>query len=337
MCYRKPGPRCSSHAAVALAKAKHGLAVSAHTPEDYFAAKDKENEAQKVFDSTPSGLRILKDELLNPLAEAGISERYTAAKLLREEQLAAVKKLGLVQEKHANRPVTSAAFTAKFSAADVVREYADVNMLNSSVDAASEEYFSRLSDEELSQLRWMTDYGAMEANKHIAGVNSYTLFQGAFQAEDIEKRMKIVDEALAKYQPSQPVVTYRGVRNASLPVPMQENYRVTPEEKQQVFLDALPVGSVMSSDFYMPSSFQPNSSVKFADFGVVMEIKSSSAAPVSAISVSSREHEGLLPRGISLKVVDVQKNVKYSDGTVNRRTGEPSYRTVTVVQLEEIE
>lgn len=336
MCYRKPGPRCSSHAALALANAKQEVSVShGSSPDEYFSAKDKEREAQAAFDATPAGLKIMQDELLNARHEPGLDERYKAAKMLREQQLDAVKKLKLTPTVHDVQQNDFSAFTHAHVSSDEVRENVNMDKLHASMSTLSENYFSRLSDEEISQLRWMTDYGAMEANKHIAGVNSYSQFNGAFPAEDIDNRMKVVDEALRKYSPAVPVITYRGVRDVSLPVKMRENYRVSQEDKQKAFLDSMPVGSVVSSDFYQPTSFQPSSSVKFADFNVVMEIKSSSAAPVSALSVSSVEHEGLLPRNVTFTVVAVQQNVKYDTGNVDRKTGEPVYRVVTVVQLEE--
>lgn len=338
MCYRKPGPRCSSHAALSLANAKQELEAShsSHDASEYFSAKDKEREAQTVFDATPAGLKIMEDELLLPYPEAGLAERYTAAKMLRKQQMDAVKKLNLTSTVHDAPKNEPSGLHNSFAAADTIRQNVDGGKLQASLRVLSEKYLPQLSDDELAQLRWMTDYGSMEANKHIAGANDYSFSQGAFTAEDIEERMQLVDSALGKYRSPEPVITYRGVREASLPQSMQGDYRVAAEDKRKAFLASMPVGSVVASDFFMPTSFQPHSSVKFADFNVVMEIKSSSAAPVNTLSVSSQEHEGLLPRKLSLKVAGVQENVKISSGNINRRTGELDSTTVTIIQLEEV-
>jgi hypothetical protein len=189
----------------------------------------------------------------------------------------------------------------------------------------SASWLNKLSNEEMTQIRWMTDYGAMEANTHIGGSNDYKLLNGAFPPEEIEKRMKSVDSALDKFSGPQEIV-YRGLREGFLPKQYAHNYKVTPEEKKKVALEQFKVGEEFTSDFYRPTSSQPSPAKGFADYNVVLEIKTSKAAPVSSVSILQSENERLIKRNARFKVVRILDSVTFGKSRI----------PCSVVQLEQI-
>lgn len=327
MCYAKPGPRCSGHAAILLQKAKANLESDAkdRTWEKVCALREAVDEAQQIFDSTPAGLKILEDEIDVARSHGSkpyeLQLRHVMGTEIREKQLAAVAAMKLQQEKHSfgTKQITPA---SNFLGADVPR--AKASNTNLATAESSREWLYGLKTEELAQLRWMTDYGTWKANTHLAGVQTY---KNVSATDDINERMKNVDSGLAKYQSSNPTITYRGVREGLLPKRLQGNYRVSNEDKTAAFLDSFPKeGEVFESSYYMPTSFQPDvAASKFADFDVVLEIKSRSAAPLGVISAADYEEEGLLPRNSKYRVAAVLQDVSY-----------PYDKRMTVIQLEEI-
>lgn len=327
MCYAKPGPRCSGHAALALQKAKAELEAYSknRTWEKVYALREAVEEAQRIFDSTPAGLRILEDEIAMAKHHKSkpyeLQLRHVMGEEAREKQLAAVASMKLQTESHlhakSNLPTTT------FLAADTPRQ--NNPSLIEKVNESAQEWVYGLEPQQLAQLRWMTDYGAWKTNTHLAGVAPY---QNIDATDDINERMKAVDSGLAQYRSETPVITYRGVREGLLPKKMQGNYRVSSEDKTAAFLANFPKpGEVYENDYYMPTSFQPDvAASKFADFNVVLEVKSRSAAPVASFSAADYEQEGLLPRNSKYRVAAILQDVSY-----------PYDKRMTVIQLEEIE
>lgn len=81
MCYKAPGPRCSSHARATLQRAQSALAKIAakaspgDSPDEYEAARDKVDGAHAVWIRTPEGIQSLRDNGDNNLADFYAAER----------------------------------------------------------------------------------------------------------------------------------------------------------------------------------------------------------------------------------------------------------------------
>jgi len=81
MCYKAPGPRCSSHARATLQRAQGALAKIAakaspgDSPDEYEAARDKVDGAHAVWIRTPEGIQSLRDNGDNDLADFYTAER----------------------------------------------------------------------------------------------------------------------------------------------------------------------------------------------------------------------------------------------------------------------
>lgn len=332
MCYQKPGPRCTAYAMLNLAKAierKEEMSSSRTASiEDSLQSYRDVEDAQSIFDATPAGLRILNDETAVETSNLQLKARYDLAKATRTSQMEALKSMKLKTEGHDfNRNAyDSSIFQHEFLADDVIRTDGDLNSSRRAINAMSASWLNKLNDEEISQLRWMTDRGAMHVNKYIGEDKTGSK---RHSPEQLEERMKLVDSALAKYESDEATIVYRGVREGLLPPELRENYRVATEDKQSEYLKAFKVGSTFKSPYYMPTSFRPDIAKKFSDFSVIMEIKTRKAAPVSPLSASLTEQEGLLPRNSTYMVTGIKEDVLYKRGGV-----EPS--KVTVIQLEAI-
>ena len=329
MCYPLPGPRCSAYATTLLAAAlTYKEELKSATTEQSLESYRKVEEAQDIFDATPAGLKVLEDKLQTISPTAQLVARYERAKFTRSTQLQVLKELNLKKVKHSFIQV-STDFGSSFHADDIVRSNDSVTRTMSDINDLAAPWFDKLDSDEIAQLRWMTDYGAMEINKHIGGVNSYKSHKGAWDAENLNKRMITLDSALAKYQSEEPTIVYRGVHEAMLPVAMRDNYRIPTEDKQAEYLSRFKVGETFESKYYMPTSYMPETAKKFSKFNVIMEIKTRSAAPVAPLSESRTEQEALLPRNSKYRVTAIKENILYS-----RAHMEPT--PFTVIQLEEI-
>lgn len=324
MCYPKPGPRCSAHAAIRLAKAKANLANPKEVGfDEYTRLRKSVDEAQVEFDITPAGLRFLEEEILHGDYKVEERTRYAHALALREEKLAAIKGK-LENKKHDQVEVVS--FRASFKDSEFTRLDEDDEAVADRAALEASAWLHKLTTEQMTQVRWMTDYGAMQTNTHIAKNNDYKFHGGIYPAEELERRMLIIDEALATYETNEPQVVYRGVRKGILPNGIGDNYRVSDEDKKALFLQDFKVGEVYESNYYLPASSQPSKASGFSDFGVVMEIKTRKAVPVSSISLVPHEAERLIGRNGRFKVTAVLENVYFGKSTQPK----------TVVQLEQL-
>jgi hypothetical protein len=288
----------------------------------------KVEEAQDVFDATPAGLKVLKDLLQTSWSNAQLEARYQRAKTVRTTQLQALKALDLKKIDHSFVQVPEA-FDNSFPPDDLVRSNKNGKQTMTDINNISAPWLNTLNSDEIAQLRWMTDTGAMQTNKHIAGINTYKAHHGIWTAENLDERMEIIDSALAKYKSKEPVLVYRGIHEGMLPVSMQDNYRVPTEDKQAAYLSRFKVGETFETQYYMPTSYMPETAKKFSKFNVIMEIKTRSAAPVAPLSASRTEQEALLPRGSKYRVLAIKENILYARGQVEATP-------VTVIQLEEM-
>jgi len=327
MCYPKPGPRCSSYAATRLAKAKTALETQKEQSfADYQKLSAVVEEAQTEFDITPAGLRFLEDEVLQGEHKADEQARYVYAVALRKQRLEQVKALDPKAEPHSHSIYYSPSRSVAFLDPNTPRVDEDPKELRNRMTSEAEAWLSHMSEEEMTQMRWMTDYGAMEANTHIGGSNDYTILKGVYTPQDIERRMKEADSAISKYDSKQEEIVYRGVRQGALPKHMINNYRVSNEEKKAEYLKAFTVGKTIGSKFYMPTSSQPSLASGFSDFDVVLEIKTVKSVPVSSLSISPRENERLIGRNSAFKVLNIHENVPFGTRGVRK----------TVIQLEQL-
>lgn len=89
MCYRKPGPRCSSHARANLKQAKQAWNETQSSD-----AYDKLKQAQKEYDMTPEGMSMLEGKIASTIDEATqeqLRNRLEYARVMRKAALDQIK------------------------------------------------------------------------------------------------------------------------------------------------------------------------------------------------------------------------------------------------------
>lgn len=307
MCYPKPGPRCSGYAARKLALAEAVAAEHISDMTQFFAAQEAVKAARSEFDATPAGLKAL-ELLLVRENTFGNQQRYREAKHTYTSRLLALKAAdrNIEHDVHIEVNKTSPIPTS-FLPDDVARKDVSIREVLEVSAKESEPWVNELNDSELAVMRWMTDRGAVEMNTHLGGSNDYS----HYSQHDLSLLQNQLDTAFDKLPSQKSRVMYRGIRKGLLPVEIAESYRIPDEVKQQIILEKFQEGATYRNEFYMPTSLQPEATMRFADIGMVMEIKTSRSAPVSALSLFPREAERIIPRGVEYKVAAVKDNILY--------------------------
>lgn len=347
MCYPKPGPRCSSHAAkkllqaeLALKNLKGDYLTDTKAYAKYSDLKDKVAEATLEYDATPAGQLYLKrriDTKQHPLTEYEL--RYELGVAHRAAALEAIKAQDLGDTSHEalekNNLRSLKAFFKKTSSllpAGIKREgwKNDSKEVEGMIEESAR-WMGNLTPEEQEAAAWLTSDGAGAMNSYL--LDDETNFSRTkYGDEHIAAQIDHLDSALAKYSSATPVVVYRGISDSMFPEHLK--YADLSDDKVRVeYLDvvneAFGKGSSYSSKAFMSTSYDPSKARGFSE-GVILEIKTRKAAPVSNTSAwGVTEREAVFPRNTNLKVVDVLENVPYGKNAM----GEESF--YTVIQLED--
>lgn len=335
MCYPKPGPRCSAHAIKAYALAHKRCVDSLERKDELYSSSEEyfkksaelvaaRARAEKEYYATPAGMRYLERHITGKgdTNDEMYSELLRDAKLLRAARLAALgeKDQGDITDGHrknlkAERLYTKLRLTKDFLPEDTPRVGWYVNRPGQEDYAmalikVSNVWGSKLSPDELATINWYTGTGSEDIAKYHLGKES------KFSDEEIEQRKAHLNSALDKApRLPEPAVLYRGLNST--------------ETNKQIVADILRTGE------YIPQHVQsssPNPSVanSFGWGGVMLEIKTRSAAYTSALSHHGvREEEALLKAGTKYRLV----------GHFQGKAGWPGEHLVDyhIIQLEEVE
>lgn len=326
MCYPKPGPRCSSHAAAAYAKA-HQKVLAAFDKDRRDPNLERlvaiRNKAEQEYKLTPAYLKKLERSIAEKLHRAEW-DRDQLAFLTEERQ----RRLDAVKDKKQinHRKNKSGKYVSKrfFSTGDRAEKLSyDHPDLTASI-ADSTEWSRQLTDEEISTLAWYSEGGYSIVNGHLnATVNPYK--EKGITDEYVEESIAIMDSALAKHNPnSEGVMVYRRHHNYN-----SEGYheKITPEAIAEKF----PVGSVYEPGFYMSTSLDPDNLQTKDSANFNLQILTKTGAHLTAISSQGpREYELVTPRTAKFRVIANDVKVKRTSRFSDEQT------TVTVIQLEEI-
>lgn len=326
MCYPKPGPRCSAHAAASLSKAITEARESKdQTFADYARLQTKVEEAEREYYATPAGQKVL-DQMISENA-AGAKLKKERGKLDRTAALAALKTADAGDIKHTSAaPLVSPLSSTEFQSAGDSRKASEEggDQIRLLIDQSTQ-WTEKLTLDELTAVHYYTGAGASRINRQLAGATPLeTRKQPLTSAKN---SIAHIDSALSKYTAAEPVITYRGVSDW-----FYDKHNVTrygPTEQSDI-LEAVykdyPVGSEVQLSSFTSVSYDPSSASRFARSQIVMEIKTSHAVPIVNISEqNTREREGLLPRTAKLRVAAIQENVSY-----------PSGEKYTVIQMVEV-
>lgn len=328
MCYKSPGPRCSSHAATALMRAiENEKRVPYSDMEARIEAKETTQAAWDVYDTTPAGQEFLKRKIKHkqhPLQE--YKDRLALGKFRRE---AALKDAGIVDSGDTYNHVPDGVkqtvhhhFNEGFLEDNQPRISWNVNTPEGreKIDAMiehSHSWVSQLNADEMEAVAYYTSNGASTMNKYLRGDEE---IESVYSKREIAKRAKNLASALAKTpQLDKPVVVYRGLQSWD-----GENIKV------DEYIAKHPVGSVIEGKVNASASFDPGVASGFAD-DIILEISTKTPAAVSNVSAwGTREREALLAAGDKFRVKAIKQGIAYGDkeDTVEKRW--------TTIQLEQI-
>lgn len=328
MCYPKPGPRCSSHAAAIYAKA-HQAVLDAFYMKNVPAAEvdaliKVREKAEKEYKITPAGILEMERRLAESPDSVYLQEELQKFKNLRKKRLAAVKDREQVKHRVGKQPIV---YTPSFFGkdGDEVKKlrYTDPNVEASMED--SRRWSATLTDEEFETVTWYSQAGYGMVNGYLKSTvrKNSSDYEHYVKSKRVQKRIELLDSALAKHTPyDEPVMVYR----------RQLHYNSEGGLDHTMTLDAIknryPVGSVYEPGFYMSTSLDPDN-LPSSGFVTALQIRTKTAVPLTSVSSHGpREYEFLIPRDAKFRVV--------ANDVVMKRLNKGEFEEVMVVQLEEL-
>lgn len=327
MCYKSPGPRCSSHAATALMRAiENEKRIPYSAVEERIAAKEATKAAWDTYDTTPAGQEFLKRKIKHkqhPLQE--YKDRLALGKFRREE---ALKDAGIIDSGDTSEHVPDGVahsthhFNSGFLSDDQPRISWNTDSAEGreKIDAMiehSHSWVSNLNADEMEAVAYYTSNGASTINQHLREDEE---INSVYSKREIAKRAKNLASALAKAPKlEKPVVVYRGLQS-------WDDANINVDE----YIAQNPVGSTMEAKFHSSSSFDPGVASGFAD-DIILEISTKTPAAVSNVSAwGTREREALLAAGDKYKVKAIKQGIAYGDSADSIK------KRWTTIQLEQI-
>jgi hypothetical protein len=332
MCYAKPGPRCSAHAADKLTKAKRNMKLfmrdNDHSVGTYQSVQDDVTAAEQEYDATPAGMRELQRRIRDYSGSQRDNYRLRLERgvALRRAQLAAIKAEDKGDIAH-EKPLTAAAYKSyvkNFPADDQDREKLH-NKDEKITDMLSEsrEWLNTLSTDEIEAVAWFTSNGSGAINKYVSTGETRSGGKN-YNKRILDKTRAKLDSSLKKFHREEPIVVYRGLS--------YDNYGELlkgveyGKHTEKVIETHFKEGSVISSPAYLSTSVDPVSARNFGTSGVVLEILSKKAAPVAPVSAwDISEREMIIPRNQKYRVHKILRDASFN--------GE---KRETIVQLVEL-
>lgn len=321
MCYPKPGPRCSAHAAALLLKAK-----IANKQNNCFDTKVSLKEAQEAYDSTPAGQKELQRRIKqhkhsrNEKAVAEYADRLKTGAETRAYQLSLSGLMDKGDIRHSipnkspEREVES--FVQNYDFDESVIPSDSTKMAQIIEDSTN--WIHQLDTDEMEAVAWYTSSGSGTINNHLLGLDSpYNLGE---TADQIKTSVGHLDTALSKATHESPVKLWRGLPNEAL-----EAMDMEPENFVEKYCAP---GDIYKPGVFMSTTADFKTAVGFSG-GVVFELKAKTAG--SAVNVSAwgiRETEYITPRTAQYRVISVNK----AERTISDRFTKEYH----IIQLEEI-
>jgi hypothetical protein len=353
MCYPKPGPRCSAHAAAAFTQAKENYKHHDYDPfqqmtpeyQNLIAARDK---AQLEYDATPAGMaelerRIKQEEKRKTSVYSEYVDRLALGKAHREAALAALKAEDVGDVKHEDLPYDKKvmkafdkSFTNRFirpSKPRVKIENGDKRLVV--MNEASKVWVNKLNTEETEAVAWMTSDGSYAMNGYLG--RGKVPEDVGYTKEHVEKSIKALESAIDKTPLEKPVVVYRGLNDDVAPKEVYDA-RFTDGFKDAVHAH-FKKGDTYSAPVFQSTSLDPIKGRFFARSGVIFEMKTKKAAPVSSVSAwEFSEKEMVVQRNTKFVITGVHEDVVFDQGDYKQASADnKQYHKFMVVQMTEID
>lgn len=188
MCYPKPGPRCSAHAAAALKKASDAFkeAAVSRDEEATIAARENLTKAQDDFYMTPKGQEYLKAKIKETGDPSGDLFFKLEYGILAREEAIRLAKATDVGDNDTHAAEAAAAVAAEAEATRLDQEHAE--MLRAEKDNLDAENVVRKS----RGLRPVSNFQNLSLDSPVGGYSAYDASLTP-QAPDLEKISSLVD------------------------------------------------------------------------------------------------------------------------------------------------
>lgn len=333
MCYPKPGPRCSAHAAERLLRAKHARLAyfSEHRGSldwnEYEKLSEACDAAEAEYNITPAGIKSLERLVRDSGGYASYQMKLDAAVTERKSRLKALKASERVEAKHEVKALEPVKYKHSSFSSDGERleafKQSDEDVLT--LIRESEAWVHHLDADEIDVLNWYSMGGYEEINGGLSNPNwvGRDMPNGEVKKGADAEIIALLDSAIAKADSSKSAIVYRRHFFYNEAGDFADHGL---EWQQKQFQP----GSVFKPGFYMSTSLNPENLPSSNGFVAGFEIRTSRGAALPAVaSQGTNEMEILLPRDGEYRVVSNDKKV-----TVTNSHGEE--HELVIIQLEEI-
>lgn len=341
MCYKSPGPRCSSYARQRLNALELRINQRGYEGfDEYQQLKGEVANAELDFDATPAGQAYLRFRI----EQYGDSrheylERLENGKLLRQKQLDAIKAIehGDVGDHQMEKPSVN---TLKGHGSEII----DSKELPSEqreemfkeYRAHSRAVVRNLTPEEQAAVTWMTSNGSFAANSKLAEKPEGWTWEEAsygkpYRDAYVQEQVALLDSAFAKNPLPENVRVYRGLSESVLPVECTEG---DTGKLKSYLAERYPVGGEVTIPEYMATSGKPETAMRFSSRqNVLLDIETSKAMAVSQMSTwGETELEFLVNRSSKFKVDKVETRHLQRTGRGGRMI-ESDYIVIKLVEV----
>lgn len=340
MCYPKPGPRCSAHAAKKLAdlKARRRKIIKFKGEGDLNKLNQEIEQAEKDYSITPAGIselaRRARHDLQNGGRNSSYKEQLMEAVFTRQEALAAIKTKDLGDLKNHSLQDTELewdknstdnyAELLKYSNEDLTEK-----KMNKLVNE-SNKWLTKLTPDEIEAAAYFTSNGSTVIAKHLTGTSNWDKDWDDPEHLDNPERLNTVisrlDSALEKSVHRNPVKVFRGLNHEIVDQILGgESYRLSEQEAEQKIRSYYKTGENYTPPTFLSASVNLNVAEGFARGSqrIILEVNAIKAGPVTNVSAwSVSEQEYILPRKANYTIRDIEK--VHTDG-----------RTYFIVKMDE--
>ena len=302
MCYRKPGPRCSSYA-LRVYSERHQAVYEAYTakaPKQQIDKLVKAREtARKEYYLTPAGLHEIQTQIQQHPDNQELQDRYNTYKTERERRIQASRNQ---QVTHRRKPVPDAAGTFPTNGT-IIPAATSPEQHKTITDSINESYNwgLKLTNEEIEAVRYYSGGGYLAINSTLAG---HKHLYNEDDSEVTAELVKHLDSALKKHAQPNPRLVYRKQ------LLLTETGELNTIPREQAYAQFNP-GTIYQPPVYMSATIAPEEWLRDWDSrspditNVSFAILTRTGVPVTAVAAhGASEGEILLPRNTKYKVVD---------------------------------
>jgi hypothetical protein len=366
MCYPKPGPRCSGHAAARLSRVRERENARRNSLDAHALGWAKFSEiadeceaeieaAQAEYDATPAGLLELKRRVDQENSDKYPDLEYELRlKIAQDTRARALAAIGRTDEGDISHDSKQNRYTYSTLRTSLPRGGKRLKLGAQGIAesaAASEAWVTDLKPEEMEAIAWITSNGSHVVNDYLANGELKTRKDGTHEFEGrkitqeyLDEQIKLASDAI-KRRDSEPVILYRGEHK----YPELDNMLVSkygdPEAYGAEVMERLghmfKVGETYTAPRFLSSSYDPSTARGFSKQKIVFEMKSKTHGPVAALSAwHNVEREALVPPQTKFKIKDIVMKAEYEPRNEGKFTKTASdtenLNYFFVVQMEEI-